>query len=124
MSLSEPVTFSTLQTGKSCLLLSFHSDVSKISHTELDFRFLAVVDGLCQVFLRDGGICALRRLPRYFDLSFWKKYRTSLEQIDDDVLSDKLLKRAFIEFCGKNLVIYNFKFIAVLLMFRAAPKGR
>lgn len=51
------------------------------------------------------GICALRRLPRLFDLSFWRKYRTHLQKPSGDFLGRDFehLQKAFYTFCAKDL---------------------
>jgi hypothetical protein len=55
--------------------------------------------------LKANGICALRRLPRLFDLSFWKKYQLHLQKPSGDFLGRDFehLQQAFFTFCSKNL---------------------
>lgn len=57
------------------------------------------------MILKNKGICALRRLPRMFDLSFWKKYRTHLQKPTGDFLGRDFehLQQAFFTFCSKDL---------------------
>lgn len=66
---------------------------------------LATRNGLCHLILKETGICALRRLPRLFDLSFWKKYRLHLQKPSGDFLGRDFehLQQAFFTFCSKDL---------------------
>jgi hypothetical protein len=67
--------------------------------------FSATRNSLCHLILKDMGICALRRLPRLFDLSFWKKYRSHLLKRSEDFLGRDFehLQQAFFSFCAKDL---------------------
>ncbi|KAI3415779.1 hypothetical protein GPALN_005363 [Globodera pallida] len=65
------------------------------------------VNGLSHVMLKEKGLCTVRRLPELFDLSFWKKYRSILLQMEEQpnvfVGEEHRLKDAFIEFCAKDI---------------------
>uniref|UniRef100_A0A915ELW5 Nucleoporin Nup133/Nup155-like C-terminal domain-containing protein n=1 Tax=Ditylenchus dipsaci TaxID=166011 RepID=A0A915ELW5_9BILA len=61
------------------------------------------VNGLCHVVLKESGVCALRRLPKAFDLSFWERYGDGLESLISEPFSDDLFKQAFAVFCSKDL---------------------
>lgn len=65
----------------------------------------ATRNNLCHLILKNSGICALRRLPRLFDLSFWKKYRQHLDTSSGDYLGRDFehLRSAFFTFCSKDL---------------------
>ena len=65
----------------------------------------AALNGLCHLMLKETGICALRRLPRAFDLSFWTKYGAYLQRPTGDYLGRdyEQLQSAFFTFCAKNL---------------------
>ncbi|KAI6197809.1 hypothetical protein M3Y94_01268600 [Aphelenchoides besseyi] len=65
----------------------------------------ASLNNLCHLVLAETGICALRRLPRLFDLSFWKKHRNALKRPTNEFLGrdfDKL-QSSFFKFCAKDL---------------------
>lgn len=84
---------------RKCRVFSFIFRLTILTH------FLATRNNLCHLILKDTGICALRRLPRLFDLSFWKKYRTHLQRPSGDFLGRDFehLQQAFFSFCSKNL---------------------
>ena len=63
----------------------------------------------CRLILKEAGACTLRRLPKFYDLTFWKKYRSQLQETSSQASYDTsafdLFYKAFINFCSKDLVI-------------------
>ncbi|KAH7717352.1 CRE-NPP-15 protein [Aphelenchoides avenae] len=64
----------------------------------------ASFDGVCHLILMTSGICALRRLPKHFILSFWKSYHTGLQHTGQFFGEDlEIVWQAFLAFCRKDL---------------------
>uniref|UniRef100_A0A1I7RQW8 Nuclear pore complex protein Nup133 n=1 Tax=Bursaphelenchus xylophilus TaxID=6326 RepID=A0A1I7RQW8_BURXY len=63
------------------------------------------IDGLCHIVLKDSGVCALRKLPRDFDLLFYKRTKKALQIIYEDFMGKDFsqLKSAFLIFASKDL---------------------
>ncbi|KAI1730644.1 nuclear pore complex protein 15 [Ditylenchus destructor] len=83
---------------------SDNADVAFLEKIDDELLGAASVNGSCHVVLRDTGVCVLRRLPKSFDLSFWKKYGPGLVDIPEEDFVDNQLKKAFVVFCSKDLV--------------------
>uniref|UniRef100_A0A914EPN9 Nucleoporin Nup133/Nup155-like C-terminal domain-containing protein n=1 Tax=Acrobeloides nanus TaxID=290746 RepID=A0A914EPN9_9BILA len=63
-----------------------------------------VYESQCYIILKNIGVSTIRILPRDYDLSFWTKFHSHLEPIEEFPKDNKsLLKKSFAAFCSKNL---------------------
>ncbi|CAD5229053.1 unnamed protein product [Bursaphelenchus okinawaensis] len=82
-------------------------DAENVVTEGIDERIVGseTMDNLCHIVLKDSGVCALRKLPRNFDLMFYRRAKKSMDVIFEDFMGTDFtqLRQSFVAFASKDL---------------------